>query len=330
MKRILLVLPFYLALSFLGASDSCNPQPPPYTGLKKTLEVLPVDAYHVAMPDGTQLDISEGLRSLMTTVLEQGNRYRVNPEDTVGNANPPVAAGNMSGVTQLPLKDVSPTDGLGPLESRPQYYLKLRIISFQLHNFALGIHVGYNAGGQAITGGIGPGGSVKFDFARIDVAISVVDPYTLRSAQTQTLNDSQATINVAFDVSVSHVNVGVDLVYQEPLKLVIMEIMRRSLKTVDPFLDSKPFEARVIEGGDGILWLNAGADANIPVAQTFQAYRQMAFLDSHDNLVGVFDSRIGSLDVTDVGSSIAKAFVKQQTLSIQPGDLVREIRGGAQ
>jgi transcription elongation factor len=56
----------------------------------------------------------------------------------------------------------------------------------------------------------------------------------------------------------------------------------------------------------------------------------MAFLDSHDNLVGVFDSRIGSLDVTDVGSSIAKAFVKQQTLSIQPGDLVREIRGGAQ
>jgi hypothetical protein len=305
----------------MGADGCDNPTPPPFTGLKKELAILPTPTPSFPVSDSNQIDVSSEFKTLFGVAAETTGRYALSD-------HMPVALDTLSAALQLE-----------ELFQRPQYYLRVKILSFLLTNINLGISVGFNSAG-AVTPAPKPNlpnNSFRFNQARLDFAIELLNPYTLTPVYAATMSGPVTSIALDITVPVNGIPVGAFIQWNEPLRIKILDLMGKGLAQLQPVVDSELMKARVVALNDQDLIdiiFRGGLESNVVVGTRMKAIHQ-DFIFNGGLFTGL-DIQLAPYAIVEVKTAGNGAAMAQIVTELLPhndpdaeprvGDLLTEIR----
>jgi len=318
-----------------AAEQKAPPKPPPYTGLKKRIGVLPVDVkvpgylgYTSSSPSVPGLPIpvvtterealpghlGAAMTEQLTTVLVNTGRFVVLERKAVGEVMKEQdlgASGRVSAETAAPVGQLTGAEWL----------IKAAITEFESTKSKSGGLIGFkNLGGL--------GGTKAEAFLKMDVRI--VDATTGEVIDSVSAEGRAKRSGAAGVVGIGDIAVGALKEDKTPIGAATRVALAKAVNFVVERMEKLPWRGRVVEIMDGQIYLNAGSNMNVKVGDTFEVFRVGKKLVDPEtgSVLGIVENRIGRLSVEQVTEkfSIARTVEGEGP---QRGDTVKPIAAAA-
>lgn len=316
-------------MAAFAAEQKAPPKPPPYTGLKKRIGVLPVDVhvpgyvgYTSSTPSIPGLPIpvvttereappghlGAAMTEQLTTVLINTGRFVVLERkalDEVMKEQDLGASGRVSGETAAPIGQLTGAEWL----------IKAAITEFESTKSRSGGLIGLKD-----LGGIA--GRKAEAFIKMDVRI--VDAATGEVIDSVAAEGRAKRSGAAGVVGIGDIAVGALKEDKTPIGAATREALAKAVNFICERMEKLPWRGRVMEVVDGQVYLNAGSTMNVKVGDAFEVFRAGKKLVDPEtgSVLGIIETRIGRLSVEQVTDkfSIGRMIEGGQP---QRGDIVK-------
>lgn len=304
-----------LGWTLLAAAAHAQAQPAAarYDGPKKTVSV---DQFQATESTGGAVT-AEGMTTMLTNALVQDGRFVVVERGSLAG----VQAEQMLGQAQATTAETAPKAGqligAGAI---------VRGVVTKFQPAASG--GGVNIGGLPMGLGsfLGAGAGVKSQTSVLEISLRLIDTTTGQVISTSTAQGSASTTGA--DVTLvnpkSGMTVGGEAFQSTPIGQAGEQAIAKAVELIASGMRNVPWSALVIDAGNGLVYVNAGANRNVQAGLALTVYRHGKVLtDPGTGVVLDVDlERIGTLRVVGVREKLSTAVVESGETPVR-GNLLK-------
>jgi curli biogenesis system outer membrane secretion channel CsgG len=279
--------------------DEDKAAPAPYFGPKKTIAVSKFDATgaFVAAYGGYDV-VGGGLAAMLTTELDKTGRFIVVDRADMSA----VLREQEMGLRGLTTQNTAPTAGsmLGA-----QAIIRGSITQFDSRTKGGGFSLGGIAPGIPLGGAVSPRGQkgiVSADF-------KVIDTTTSRVIETIAVDKEVSAKSLGLSVSSKNVAGGADGFSKTPLGEASRSMIEEAVQRIVAALEPVPWQALVARAEADLIWVNAGANANLRVGDRLVLHRvtDQVIDPVTQEVLGQEEMQIGTARIIEVAPRYSKA-----------------------
>ena len=281
-------------------------------GPRKSVAVARFDATGAFVASYGGVDVvGGGLAAMLTSALEQTESFIVVDRADLGSVLDEQEL-SLRGLT-APATVVQAGRLVGA-----QVLIRGSITEFDQQSRGRGVSIGTGVG--AIDGAISP----RWSRGRIAVDFKIVDTLSARVIDTLTLEKEVSTHAIATDFRSEHVAIGSDAFQSTPLGEVSRSLIDDAVRSIVDKMADLPWRALVAKVNEGVVYVNAGAEARLGIGDRLQCSRVVDEIRDpvSQELLGVEEAEIGSIVVTGVQERYSTARF-EGSVPPQVGDVLR-------
>lgn len=298
----------FLMACVLSAGALAQPEQTAYTGPKKTVFIATFESASSLEGQAT----GPGLSQMLVDAMMKDGRFLVIERRGIGEVLDEIELG----------KDGSSTAATAPKKGQllgASVIIRGTVTKFNPRAKGGGLSVG---GGLMGSGGQSVGmNKVK---AKVEIALRLIDAATGQIISTAKAEGTASAREFSADLyTKGNFQVGGSQFSETPLGQAADEAIKSALAQIATGMEKMPWTALVIENSDGVVYVNAGSNANLQPGTTLHIYRKVKELTDPATgaLIHTITAKAGSVQVQTVEETIAIAKI----ISGSPvrGDMLR-------